>query len=66
MQNRRARMTADNIIPQIVDSGRQLIESSLDIFRRVDAVVSGVCREKASDCLIRDISLSGKYSPISS
>ena len=28
-------MTADNIIPQIVDSGRQLIESSLDIFRRV-------------------------------
>ena len=39
MQNRRARMTADNIIPQIVDSGRQLIESSLDTFRRVNAVV---------------------------
>mgnify|MGYP000063666707 FL=1 len=32
-------MTADNIIPQIVDSGRQLIESSLDTFRRVNAVV---------------------------
>lgn len=32
-------MTADNIIPQIVDFGRQLIESSLDIFSRADAAV---------------------------
>lgn len=39
MQNRRERMTADNIIPQIVDFGRLLIESSLDTFRRVNAVV---------------------------
>lgn len=32
-------MTADNIIPQIIDFGRLLIESSLDTFRRVNAVV---------------------------